>query len=58
MLSFNFFVLPILDRVRNKAGLFMGIRLMVMRFLENIEGIMDGFCLRVRVLMGHCGNPS
>jgi hypothetical protein len=31
---------------------------MVMRFLENIEGIMDGFCLRVRVLMGHCGNPS
>jgi hypothetical protein len=58
MQGFNLFVLPFLDRVRNKAGLFMGIRLMVMLLLEHLEGIVDGFSLGVGVGMWHDDDPS
>ena len=37
MPGFNLFVFPFLDRIRNKARLFMGIRLVVMRFLEYLK---------------------
>ena len=49
--GFNLFVFPFLDRIRNKARLFMGIRLVVMRFLEYLKGVVDGFSLRMGVGM-------
>lgn len=56
MEGFNLFMLPFLDGVRDKASLFVGIRLMVMRLLENLKGLVDGFSLRVGML--HDDNPS
>ncbi len=53
MQGFNLFMLPFLDGVRNKASLFMGIRLMVVRLLENLKGLVNGFRLRVGVGMWH-----
>lgn len=53
MQRFNLFMLPFLDRIRNKASLFMGVRLMVVRLLENLKGFVDGFSLRVGVGMWH-----
>ena len=58
MPGFNLFVFPFLDRIRNKACLFMGIRLVVMTFLEHLKGVVDGFSLRVGVGMWHDDDPS
>lgn len=58
MQGFNLFMLPFLDRIRNKASLFMGVRLMVVRLLENLKGFVDGFSLRVGVGMRHGDDPS
>lgn len=53
MPGFNLFMLPVLDGVRDKARLFMGIRLVVMHFLEHLEGVVDGFSFRVGVGVWH-----
>jgi hypothetical protein len=58
MQGFNLFMLPFLDRVRNKPSLFMGIRLVVVRLLENLKGLVDRFRLRVGVGVWHGENPS
>ena len=55
---FYLVMLPFLDRVRDKSGLLMGIRGMVMHFLENLEGFVDGFSLGGRVGMWHGNNLS
>lgn len=53
MQGINLCMLPLLDRVRNQAGLFMGVRLMVLRRLENLKGLVDGFSLGMRVARWH-----
>ncbi len=53
MQGFYLFVLPFLDRVGDKAGLFMSIRDVVMLFLKNFQGVMDRFSLRGGVGMWH-----
>jgi hypothetical protein len=58
MQGFNLFMLPFLDGVRDKASLFVCIRLVVMRLLENLKGLVDGFSLGVGVSVWHGDNPS
>ena len=50
---FNLLMLPFLDRVRDKAGFFVGFGEVVMLFLVVFQRIMNGFGLGGGVRMRH-----
>jgi hypothetical protein len=49
-------VFPFLDGVREQAGLLVGVRRVVVFFLESVQGFMAGNGLRGG-MVGHCGIP-
>jgi hypothetical protein len=53
----HFLVFPFLDGIGNQAGLFVGIRLVMVFFREMFDGFVDRFGLVVGVRVGH-GNSS
>jgi len=53
MHDFDFLVFPFLDRIRQEAGLLVGIREVVMLFLEGFQCVVASGCLVGGVGMGH-----
>lgn len=49
----QFFLLPFLDGVRQKAGLLVGVRGVLMLFLENFQGVVAGGGFGGGVSVGH-----